>query len=252
MSAAEWFHCHKPRPNARLRLYCFHHAGGGGATFFTWPDALPDWVEVHALRLPGRESRTSEAFCLDFGQMVAELLAAVDLSSKRFGFYGHSLGAAMAYGLARELRHRGAPMPSHFIVAARRAPHLPRRWASFHALPKSAFLARLQQVYGRLPDWLHSSPELVEHFLPVIRADLTLLETLEEQHQEPVLDCPILILGGKGDASVTLEELRAWCQHTTSGSVTVRAMEGDHLFPVNHRPALLRELNAFLAAASAT
>jgi len=41
-----WIAYRKPRPQARLRLFCFPYAGGGALIFRTWADGLPADVEV--------------------------------------------------------------------------------------------------------------------------------------------------------------------------------------------------------------
>ena len=55
-----WFH-REGRGVPRARLLCLPPAGAGAQFFRGWSDALPDGVEVLALRLPGRESRLREA-----------------------------------------------------------------------------------------------------------------------------------------------------------------------------------------------
>ena len=56
-AAAEdrWIKLFEPRPDARLRLFCFAYAGGGASIYRLWPADLPAAVEVRAVQLPGRE-----------------------------------------------------------------------------------------------------------------------------------------------------------------------------------------------------
>jgi hypothetical protein len=56
-----WFYCPQPKPQARLRLFCFPYAGGGIVVYRTWPNHLPPDVEVCAIQLPGRDSRLRES-----------------------------------------------------------------------------------------------------------------------------------------------------------------------------------------------
>jgi medium-chain acyl-[acyl-carrier-protein] hydrolase len=241
---SEWFFCRKPRPAARLRLYCFHHAGGAGSVFFTWPDVLPEWIEVHAVQLPGREKRAREPLCRNVPEVVEGLLDAIGADDvKPFAFYGHSLGGALAYALALELHRLGRSMPSLFLVSARRAPDTPRRWAPFHQLPKQSFLRTLQTIYGNLPGFLYENPGLLDHFFPIMQADMELLNSLEiDDVRAPLFDCPMVVFGGKEDPSVTYEELSGWERHTTSDSFELCMIGGDHLFPINRREAFLGEL----------
>ena len=55
-----WLTIVERRPNARIRLFCFPHAGGGTSAFRMWSEGLPSTVEVCPIQLPGREGRISE------------------------------------------------------------------------------------------------------------------------------------------------------------------------------------------------
>src|SRR5262245_54050356 len=93
-----------------------------------WSALLPQ-CEVLAVQLPGREHRVREAPCRDLQALVRELAAL--LASLPPGpplvLFGHSLGALVAFLLARALCDAGAP-PLHLFAAAARAPHRgPRR-----------------------------------------------------------------------------------------------------------------------------
>ena len=59
-TANSWVTYPKPNPEAKLRLFCFHYAGGGAAIFRSWIDSLPSTVEICPIELPGRNSRLRE------------------------------------------------------------------------------------------------------------------------------------------------------------------------------------------------
>ena len=47
-------------PPPRVRLVCIGPAGAGACFFHGWGAALPDWVEVLPVELPGRNTRIRE------------------------------------------------------------------------------------------------------------------------------------------------------------------------------------------------
>src|SRR5688572_103167 len=113
----------QPRPEAELRLLCFHHAGGGTAFFVPWAAALPAHIELVAIRLPGRESAFSRPRFTDLDKAVDAVCAALaPLLDRPFALFGHSLGALIAYRVAQNLDRP----PRHLFCSAFRAPHLPR------------------------------------------------------------------------------------------------------------------------------
>ncbi|MEO5344178.1 MAG: alpha/beta fold hydrolase [Gammaproteobacteria bacterium SHHR-1] len=243
MSKAELrsFFCRLPRPGARLRLFCFPHAGGGVTAFHAWPELLPEGIELHAAQLPGRERRRHEPLQTDMAAMADEFAAdMLAMNDRPIALFGFSMGALLAYEVARRLSGQAGIGLDHLLVAARRAPHLPYDRA-IHHLPDEAFIQELQQKYGGLPDVVRESRELLDYFLPIIRADLTLLETYCHSPGTP-LDCRISVYGGTQDSSTTPAQLDAWSQHSRWGSDTLM-IEGGHFFPQANLEALLADIS---------
>jgi medium-chain acyl-[acyl-carrier-protein] hydrolase len=227
--AGAWIAYHKPRPGARVRLYCFPYAGGAASIFRGWADALPAEIEVRPVQPPGRESRIREPAFTRVEPLVAAFLAGHgdDLGAMPAAFFGHSMGALLAYELARALRREGRPAPVRLFVSARRAPHLPARERPIYALPEEEFRAELRELKGT-PEEVLDHPELMELVGPLLRADFELIDTYEHAPGDP-LGCPISAFGGIADATVSEEEMAGWRRHT-AGPFRLRMLPGDHFF----------------------
>ena len=214
---------------ARIRLFCLPHAGSGTAMYNTWKRFLPPFVEVCPIQIPGREARLAEPSYTDCALLIAELTAALSAyMNAPYAIFGHSMGALLALDLARSLRSSGHPEPSYLFVSGRNATHVPMKHGSIHRLPDDEFLAALATRYGGLPPEILETPELLELYLPTLRADLTLLETHRYEALAP-LDCPISALSGKDDPNVSGEGMQAWGEHTT-GIFEVKWFEGEHFY----------------------
>ncbi|HEX8055009.1 MAG TPA: thioesterase domain-containing protein, partial [Thermoleophilaceae bacterium] len=72
-SATPWVVRFDPRPTAAVRLICLPHAGAGASMYLRWSRALPDWVEVVAVQLSGRETRRREPLRHAAGELVEDL-----------------------------------------------------------------------------------------------------------------------------------------------------------------------------------
>jgi surfactin synthase thioesterase subunit len=240
-----WFARPVRRPQARVRLLCFPHAGGSAQAFFEWPSGLPPEVDVWALSLPGRAERYAEP-CLTSCASLVEVLASVTAPhlSLPYAFFGHSMGALLAFELARELRRRVLPAPAHLIVCGFVAPHLtnPEDFADYR-LRETALIDRLRELGGTPPEVL-ANRELMAKCLPTVRADLAVCGSYSYRH-EPPLSCPITAFGGREDAGVPLTALNAWSCHT-SDQFRCRVFAGGHFFVESARPSLLQEIVAIL------
>lgn len=109
-----------PRPQAPVRLFAIPYAGADAMMFAPWVEYLPDSVELTAVRLPGRGARAGEVSLTDPAQlcaMVAELVLDTD-DGRPYVFFGHSIGAMIAFDTVRELRRCGHAMPSLLALSA--------------------------------------------------------------------------------------------------------------------------------------
>lgn len=225
------------RNDADVRLFCFAHAGGGSALFRAWAASLPSNVDVCPVVLPGRESRIREMPYNRMEQLVGPLFEALRRHADRpYALFGHSLGAAVAWEIARRFSAAGCPEPAVLFVSGRRAPQLPTSRRRFSDLPDDAFLAELAKLNGTPPEVLDQRG-LVELFLPGLRADFELNECYRPL-AGPRLSCPVSALLGDADPEVDPAEMDAW-REATSGAFTIRVFDGDHFYLKGPRPEVL-------------
>jgi len=213
---------------ARQRLFVFPHAGAG-ASVYRLAAHLPDSVEVCTLQLPGRESRFAEPALTSLDDAVAVLAPLVaEHTDLPYAFFGHSMGSLIAFETARRLRALGGRLPDRLFLSGMRPPGLPDRDPR-HGLPDDELLATAE--------FAGLDAELKELLLPVLRADLTLCETYVYRVEAP-LPCPLTVLAGSGDESVTEAELAGWREHT-SASFDVYLFPGaPHLYVRGAEPRL--------------
>ena len=236
-----WLLTLKPRPAATRRLFCFPHAGGGGSLFRTWPDGLLADIEVCPVQLPGRENRLREAPLTSLTLLVARLAdVLLPWLDRPFAFFGHSMGALIAFELARALREAHGLSPAHLFVAGCRAPHLPDPDPPIHALPEPEFVEELRRMQGT-PDEVLDHPELRQLIIPLMRADMALVETYTYRAGDP-LDGPLTAFGGADDPQAPPETIAAWREHTR-GRFQSRIVPGDHFFVRTARPTLLHAIS---------
>ncbi len=236
-----WFPKADAASAAQARLFCFPHAGGGAAVFRGWEEGLPPEILVCPARLPGRESRRQETPIDRMDQLIDALARAIEpLLDRPFAFFGHSMGAAVAFELARCLRRDDKPLPVCLFVSGARAPqfrlgHVPPPEPS-----EREFLEQLRRLEG-VPKEILDHEELLKLILPALKADAALYRNYAYL-PEPPLPCPIHAYGGEQDPNVHREHLEAWREQTTAG-FRLRMFPGGHFFMESDRSRLLAALS---------
>nr|AFR69340.1 type II thioesterase SpiJ [Pseudomonas sp. Q71576] len=212
----------------RVKLFCLPYAGGSAAIFRDWPSRLSSEIEVVPLHLPGRGRRMREALLHDLGEIANQVVDAIaPLLEKPYVLFGHSMGACLAFEVARRLRASGLPKPACLIVSGHRAPHLPASRSLLHGLPDDEFIDEVMRLNGTPPEIL-KHPEVLDLILPILRADFEAVETYR-MTPEPPLACRIVALGGDNDPGMDSDAVASWGIHTTS-SFYYQMLPGDHFF----------------------
>jgi surfactin synthase thioesterase subunit len=237
--ATAWLAKTKISNDANLRLFCFPYAGGGASIYRSWASRL-SMVELLPVQLPGRETRLKEAPYTNARSLVRAMgQALLPYFDRPFCFFGHSMGALLAFELAREIRREYALSPRHIFVSGRRAPTTPRQNGIIHNLPQKDFIERLRELNGTLPPALENL-ELVQLLLPMLKADFAICETYEHKPEEP-LNCGISAFGGLEDTHVRREHMEGWREQTTE-DFKLRMLPGNHFFLHESQDVLLQIL----------
>lgn len=238
-----WLTPPPPRPG-RLLLLGLPYAGMGASVFRGWEAALPGGVEMRGVRLPGRESRFGEAAIGSLDDLLPAIVEGLPspLLEGPWSVYGHSMGALIAFELARLMTASGRP-PVAVFVGAFRAPHKPDRYPPLYELPVDEFRAELRLRYGMLNEAL-DNPQIVEALEPTLRADSRVCDTYVFRPAPP-LSCPLWVYGGTADDHIETHELEAWGEHT-SGPFAVERIEGGHFFMTSAREDLLARISSRL------
>jgi len=233
-----------PRPEARLRLFCFPYSGAGALAFRTWQSSFPAEIDICPIQLPGRENRFREAPFTRMTDLVNALTESLtpylDLP---FALYGHSLGSLVAFEVARKLRTWGTRQPEHLLVSGCHAPQLARQTPPIYQLSDADFLAEVERFGGTSKEVLQNK-ELMNLILPTLRADLAIYDTYAYV-PAPVLDYPVAAYGGWQDARATQEDIVAW-QAQTGAKFTLQMFAGGHFFLQTAQDSFLSTLGQTL------
>ena len=197
-----WIQRDYSKANSVITLFCFPHSGGGASSYRKFSDNLPNDVEVIPIQLPGREIRFEEAPISQMSKLIPPLAEAITPYLNRpYAFFGHRLGSLVSFELTRELRRRNQTLPKGLFLSACSAPQLPDIDPPIYDAPNPVFIERLRKYNGTPPEILEDQ-ELIEIFLPMLRADFSLSETYSYSNENP-FSFPIFVYGGDRDSTLS-------------------------------------------------
>ncbi|MFL6143041.1 MAG: thioesterase II family protein [Labedaea sp.] len=234
--SGSWFRRFHPASRQAVRMVLFPHAGGSASYYLPLSEALSPYADVLTVQYPGRSDRFSEP-CVDsvgaLARGVADELR--DWLDRPIVLFGHSLGASVAFEVARWLAADLAVPARELVVSGRHAP-ADVRDSGVHRRDDNGLLAQLSSMNGTDPRVL-AEPELMEMFLPALRADYRAAETYVYSPGPP-LGCPILALVGDSDDYVSPAQMRRWRDYTT-GEFELAVLPGDHFYLAPQRSAVV-------------
>lgn len=240
-----WIISPKLNSQADVRLFCFPYAGGSSFIFRNWSNFLSPSVEVCAIEFPGRGTQLKLPPFNRIEPLVDAIASAINpYLDKPFAFFGHSMGGLVSFELAHLLRKRYGIAPTHLFISGSRAPQIPDTDPPIHNLPEPAFIAELRHLNGTPKEVLENA-ELMQLFLPILRADFAILETYIYT-PKPLLEFPITVFGGLQDSEVGCDELHAW-QEQTKADFNLHIIPGNHFFIHSSASFLLEKLAKYLS-----
>lgn len=232
-----WLRRFHPCADGAPQLFCFPHAGGSATYYFPFSKDLAPGIEVVAVQYPGRQDRRREPLIGDIPELadrVADVLASAAVPP--FAFFGHSMGALVAFEAALRLRDDLGVAPSWLFVSGRRAPSTKRPAKSYD---DATVISEMRRLGGTDPRLL-GDEELLMTILPVTKNDYRAVQDYSWAQGAP-LACPITVLIGDSDPQCTIDEAAAWAEHT-AGAFDQRIFPGGHFFLDQHRADVVKTI----------
>lgn len=217
------------------------HAGGSGEFYIPWFKNLKPHADCLYATLAGRGARMMEEAVDDINKLVSQLAEElfsfeVDKEANLI-FWGHSMGALLAFELAKKLAKEYSIDCQHLFLSGHRAPNLPLCRQYWHSLDDATLYAKLTEM-GGVDSQI--SFEVFQPFISTVRADLKLCETYNYDSAAR-LTCPATIYWGEQDEYINKENMPEW-QQQFKKKVRLKPFMGDHFYHTCQRVSLLDDL----------
>ncbi|WP_068780039.1 thioesterase II family protein [Paenibacillus sp. GM2] len=234
-----------------ISLICLPYAGGSAQVYKRWINQLHPGVRLVPAELAGRGSRIGEPFYANVTEAVRDLLPLVRetaLGSDSYALFGHSMGSLLGYEILHALREEGFPLPAAVFLSGRGAPHCEQEEIRVtYMLPDDEFLEALKRL-GGMPDELFRHQELLDMFMPILRADFKLVGEYEHRVRPP-LPLRLAVLSGKDDDCI-IGPLEEW-GHYATGGCELMLFEGGHFFLHEREGDVVAVINKMLTESPA-
>ena len=233
----------QPRPHAAWRLYCFPYAGGSAAAYRTWAFRAPSGVEVVSCQMPGRHDRYREAHPSCMERLVETLTRDFldEHDDRPFVFFGHSLGALVAFLVARNLEHEFGFGPLRLGLSARSAPQH-QSTTKLSKLPYDELL-RVLTALGGMPKEILAHEEMLMLLMEPLVEDLRLSDEYQFKELSPLTKPIPEVFSGCADQMVLPGTLEMWASNFTR-PLRIHHFRGGHFFLWDATEQILSKLCA--------
>ncbi len=208
-------------------LFCFPCAGASSAIYIRWRKLVPSWIRIVPVELPGRGARIFEEPIDNFDRLVTKLTEELPCHlPHNYAFFGHSMGALLAYGCACALAGGRRDIPRTLLLACCSAPTRRDNERFSRVQSDEDLIQELRNLNGTPAD-VFDHAELLQMTLRTLRADYKVCGSFQPGDRRP-LPLNIHLFGGLDD-EIEERDLAAWSSEAT-GYMTLEMFEGGHFF----------------------
>lgn len=229
---------------AKIKLYCFPYAGGSASSIYSkWSEGLSHHIEVIPVELSGRGSRINDSLFDNLMDSVNDIFRLIEKDIVKgipYAIFGHSMGSIIAFEVYHKIKACNYIEPVHMFLSAKLPPHFNHEESPLHMLPDKSFLDEIIKI-GGTPEEILLYPELLEIFLPILRADFKAIETYEYMERGQRIECNSTILFGKDDSQPN-DGMQEWRRYT-KGEISFIEISGGHFFITEQVSKVLKIVN---------
>ncbi|GFG54671.1 thioesterase [Mycolicibacterium agri] len=235
-------------PGCTSTLYVFPHAGGSAEYYVPFAKSFSSDVKCLAVRYPGRSGihdLASFTSISDLAEGACRLLSPAHRADGTVAFFGHSMGALVAFDVARRFEAAGGRIAALFVSACAAPGQI-----GYDYIPESdrGLLDAVTAMTGANPEFLEDE-EFAARILPTLRGLKAIANY--ECPVDAAVSCPIFAFLGDDDDVATYEKVQGWSRRTTA-EFSARVFPGHHFYINDNLFELVTEIEDRLTSCCAS
>ncbi|NRA87537.1 MAG: thioesterase [Rhizobiales bacterium] len=213
------------------KLICLPYAGGTSSYFRHLSDCLSPSIKVLPLDISGHGQKSNQKYFRTIYEMASDIAesSAKLVKGQDFSILGYSMGAFIAFELAKLLIKDFDLSPSLLFIVAQRSPEITTSPPYWFKLKDDELLEKLLNLNGLSGSEYNLMKPIITYMLPVIRADLEAVELYKIEGINNAIDVPIHAIFGKEDQVAGQSKMLTWKNFTRS-EFDISGMDGTHFF----------------------
>lgn len=214
-----------------MRLFCFTYAGGAAAFFDLLKPYLDPSIELNGMEYAGHGKRMKENFYQNFRELVDDLYPRMrDIlrgQDEPYALMGYSMGSISTVEVLKKILSEGEmPAPIHVFLAAHE-PHTKGELRGFNSGELDDMVRERTVRFGGLPDSLIHNRSFWRLYLPVYRADYSMIGRYDFDGLGLRTEIPATVFYSEEDTP--LMEMEQWKRYFIRDCGFIR-FDGNHFF----------------------
>lgn len=223
-----------------MKLICLTYAGGNATFYKQLQKELAKSVEVIALEYAGHGQRHKEPFYKTFDELSEDMLKQLKeklLVGEKYAIMGYSMGAISTIELLKRiLQDTKLNNPTHIFLAAHE-PATKKELKNFVDNERDELVKERTIQFGGIPQALVNNKSFWRMYLPIYKADYTLIGTYKFEELDLKADIPTTVFFSESDTPY--EKMEAWNNYFIKKCDFVQ-FEGNHFFICDHYSEIAR------------
>lgn len=211
------------------QLFCFTYAGGT-SSFFDIIEKELNGIDLVKPDYAGHGERHRESFYQDFGHLADDLFQEFMkcYTGGEYGLFGYSMGSISLVEVLKRIVHSEMHLPTNIFLAAHE-PHTKSELLGFSGDEIDEWVKERTIRFGAVPENLLNNKVFWRTYLPIYRADYSIIANYGFEELDLKLDIPATVFYSETDTP--LSDMKQW---DTYFPCDYYQFSGNHFFIRDH------------------